>query len=124
MSDEKTVKETGVAYMTAATSAIIGPFVQRGLFENQETAVAEMAHTYIVRQIQQCRQTIDTLQNRYGMNYAQFEAYLRARAQALINTPDITLNQALMQEEDDALDWKIAHEMQASWLGLQTEFLT
>ncbi len=57
MSDEKTVKEAGATYMTAATSAIIEPFVQRRLFENQETAVAEMARAYIVRQIQQCQQT-------------------------------------------------------------------
>lgn len=121
MSDEKTVKEAGAAYITATTSAIIEPFVQRGLFENQEKAVAEMARAYIVHQIQQYQQIIDSLQARYGMNYEQFEAYLRARAQELTDTPDVALNRALMKEEDDALDWKIAREMQASWLGLQTE---
>lgn len=121
MSKDKTIKETGTVYMTANTSTIVEPFVRRGLFENQEIAIAEMARAYIVRQIQQCQQTIDALQARYGMSYEQFEAYLRARAQELIDMPDVALNQALMKEEEDALEWKIAREMQAGWLGLQAE---
>jgi len=32
-----------------------------------------------------------------------------------------TLGQAIMQEEDDWLDWKAAQEMLDSWLGLRQE---
>jgi hypothetical protein len=39
----------------------------------------------------------------------------------LIANPSPALNRAVMVEEEDALDWKIAREMLQSWLGLQAE---
>ena len=55
--------------------------------------------------------TIDSLQSRYGMTYEQFETYLQHRADKLLRTPNKNLNQAIMREENDALDWKAAREM-------------
>ncbi len=121
MSDENSIREPAVAYATRTTSTIIKPFIQRGIFTNQEGAIAEMARTYIVGQIQEYQQTIDTLQSRYGMSYEQFETYLQLRADELMRRPTKALNQAIMHEEDDSLDWKVAREMQASWLGLRIE---
>ena len=121
MSDENSIKEPAVTYATQTTATIIKPFIQRGIFANQEGAIAEMARTYIVGQIQEYQQTIDALQSRYGMNYAQFETYLQLRADELMSNPTKALNQAIMHEEDDAMDWKAAREMQSSWLGLQVE---
>ena len=121
MSDENSIKEPAAIYTTRTTSPIITPFIQRGIFPNQEGAIAEMARTYIVGQIQAYQQTIDALHARYGMSYEQFEAYLQLRANELMNSPTPALNQAIMREEDDALDWKAAREMQSSWLGLQVE---
>lgn len=121
MSDQNSIKEPATAYTTQSTATIIKPFIQRGIFANQEGAIAEMARTYIVQQIQEYQQTIDTLQSRYGMNYEQFGSYLQLRANELMNNPTKMLNQAIMHEEDDALEWKAAREMQSSWLGLQVE---
>ncbi len=122
MDDKKTIKESVATYTTIpSTSTIIEPFVQRGLFESEEKAVAELARTYVVAQIQQYQKKIEALQAQYGMSYEQFEAYLQIRANELLNSPNPTLNQALMREEDDAFDWKTALEMQSSWLGLQVE---
>jgi hypothetical protein len=39
----------------------------------------------------------------------------------LAAAPDVKLNQAVMLEEEDAHDWKIAREMLQSWLGLHGE---
>ncbi len=105
--------------MTNDVTAVIEPFVQRGLFENREKAVAEMARVYILRQIQQYQEAMDRLQAQYGMSYEQFNAYLWARAESLVETPDTAVNQAIMREEEDTLDWKIAREMTSNWLGLQ-----
>ena len=55
------------------------------------------------------------------MNYEQFNAYLKARATTLMRTPNPALGKSIMQEEDDAFDWKIAVEMLQSWLGLESE---
>ena len=33
----------------------------------------------------------------------------------------ITLGQAIMQNEDDWLDWKAAQEMLESWIGVRRE---
>ena len=102
-------------------TAVVEPFVQRGLFENSEKAVSEMARVYILRQIEWHQATIERLQEKYGMNYEQFNAYLQARAATLTTAADPALNQAVMLEEEDALDWKVAREMLSSWLGLKAE---
>jgi hypothetical protein len=107
--------------MSAQVAAMIDPFVRRGLFASPEQAVSEMARDYILRQIERHRATIEKLQTKYGMNYAQFNAYLKSRVATLMTTPNPALGKAVMQEEEDALDWKIATEMLQSWLGLQSE---
>jgi hypothetical protein len=100
---------------------IVKPFVRRGLFPSTEKAVAEMAQDYVLRQIERYRAADERLQAKYGMTYDQFDAYLQARSATLAVAPDVALNQAVMLEEEDAHDWKIAREMLHSWLGLQGE---
>jgi hypothetical protein len=107
--------------MAHAMIDIVQPFVRRGLFATPEKAVAEMAQDYVLRQIERYRAIDESLQAKYGMTYVQFEAYLRSRSTTLAATPDVKLNQAVMLEEEDAHDWKIAREMLQSWLGLQGE---
>ena len=102
-------------------SSILQPFVQRGLFPSTEKAVAEIAQDYVLRQIERYRAIDQRLQAQYGMTYDQFEAYLHARSSTLAAAPDVRLNQAVMLEEEDAHDWRIAREMLQSWLGLQGE---
>lgn len=76
-----------------------------------------MAHDCVSRQIKHYRAIVENLQARYGMTYEQFDAYLSARSALLAANPEPALNQAVMAEEEDALDWKIAREMLQSWLG-------
>jgi len=45
----------------------------------------------------------------------------RADVLIMAAAPAVELNQAVMLEEEDAHDWKIAREMLNSWLGLQSE---
>jgi len=112
--------ESQEAVMTTI-SMIVEPFVRRGLFASPEQAVTEMAREYMLRQIEHYRSSIEALQAKYGMTYEQFEAYLQSRSATLLRQPHPALNQAIMAEEEDALDWKIAREMLQSWLGLQAE---
>ena len=107
--------------MIDQVAAVIEPFVQRGLFPAPEKAVVEMARDYILRQVDRHRATLERLQAKYGMNRDQFEAYLQVRSATLTTKPSAALNQAVMAEEEDALDWKIASEMLESWLGLKSE---
>jgi hypothetical protein len=107
--------------MSPELTAVVESFVQRGLFPNAETAVAEIARDYVLRQVDRYRAIEATFQAHYGMTYEQFDDYLRARSETLRQDPSPALNQAIMSEEDDALDWKIARDMVRSWLGLQHE---
>ncbi len=107
--------------MTPEVNAVLDPFVRLGLFESHQKAVTEMARDYILRQVEEHQAVIETLQTKYGMNYDQFNAYLQARATALASNPDPRLNRAVMIEEEDALNWKIAQQMLTRLLGLQTE---
>jgi hypothetical protein len=105
---------------------VVEPFVQRGLFETTESAVRGLAQDYILRQIARYQETIDNLERKYGMDYDQFNQYLKQRA-ALLQSTGVSpeqrqsLNQTVMLEEEDALEWKIAKEMLQSWLGLKSE---
>jgi len=60
------------------------------------------------------------------MNYQQFRQYLRERSELLVKD-DLSdekrqiLGKAVMVEEDDLLDWKVAREILESWLGLRQE---
>lgn len=107
--------------MSSNLSAVVEPFVRRGLFPNVEMAVTEIARDYILHQIDHYRSIEAALEARYGMSYGQFEDYLHARSETLHRSPNSMLNQAVMAEEDDALDWKIARDMIKSWLGLRRE---
>lgn len=107
--------------MTNQVAAIVEPFVRRGLFESPEKAVTEMAREYVLHQIERYRQIVETFETKYGMTYEQFDAYLQSRAATLTKSPNTDLNKAIMIEEDDALDWKIARDMLQSWLGLNAE---
>ena len=91
--------------------------MRRGLFPNAEMAVAEITRDYVLRQIERYRAMETAFQARYGMTYEQFDDYLRARSGILSKKPNPALNQAIMLEEDDALDWKIARDMVQNWLG-------
>ena len=97
--------------MSPELIAVVEPFVRRGLFPNAEMAVAEIARDYVLRQIERYHAVETAFQARYGMTYEQFDDYLRVRSETLSKNPNPALNQAIMIEEDDALDWKI----RATW---------
>lgn len=99
--------------------AVISPFVERGLFESPEQAVYEMALDYILHQIERYKEKIKGFEQKYGMSFDDFELYLRSRSIYLTHNPNQDLSQAVMIEEDDAFDWKVASEMLANWLGVQ-----
>lgn len=103
------------------TSPVIEPFIRRGIFNDSDAAIVEMARDYIARHVAAHQATIDRLQTKYGMTYEQFSAYLQARADILAQKPDPRLNEAVMLEEEDALEWKIAREMLKDWLLIQAE---
>lgn len=107
--------------MSANVTAVMEPFVRRGLFPNTESAVTEIAREYVLRQIEQYRSIEKGFEARYGMTYEQFQNYLRVRSDTLTHAPNPQLGVAIMSEEDDAEEWKIAREMLQSWLGLQQE---
>ena len=104
--------------MTDQVASVIEPFVRRGLFASPEQAVVQMARDYVLRQIEHYRAAIENLQAKHGMTYEQFDAYLKSRSATLAIASNPILNQAIMKEEEDAMDWKVANEMLQSWLGL------
>ncbi len=107
--------------MIDQVTTILEPFVQRGLFPTAESAVSEMARDYVLRQIENYQKKINELQAKHGMTYDQFNAYLKARSATLAASPNPTLGKAIVAEEEDALDWKIAQEMLQNWLGIKSE---
>ncbi|NHZ72469.1 MAG: hypothetical protein GWP17_05245 [Aquificales bacterium] len=114
--------------MTAIADTMLAPLIKRKFFFNEEDALQELLRGYILNQIAKLQQEVEKFEEKYGMRFKQFEAYLHERS-ALLSGNSMSamqrqrLGQAVMQEEDDWLDWKAAQEMLESWLGLQAEVL-
>lgn len=112
--------------MTAIASAVIQPLIKRNIFRSEEEAVQVLLREYILHQIAELQQQIEHFRRKYGMEFQQFIEYLHTRSELLQNgalSPEQRqkLGQAVMQEEDDWIDWKAATEMLENWLGIRQE---
>jgi hypothetical protein len=103
--------------MSQNLAEIVHPLVEKGLFENAEIAVRNLMLDYTLHHIEHYQEIIRKFEQKYGMNYDQFNKYLSEHAKKVGS--DIQLQKRIMTEEEDALDWKIATEMLESWLGLR-----
>lgn len=112
--------------MNTSVSAMVEPLVNRKMFATEEEAVRSLLREYILQQVSRLQQELSSLEDKYGMSFAQFAAYLHERS-LLLEEGDLSskerkaLGRAIMQEEDDWLDWKVNQEMLDSWLGLRQE---
>ncbi len=112
--------------MDTSVTMAIQPLVRRKIFATEEQAVRELLRDYILRQITTLQREVTRFERKYGMPLQRFSEYLHERS-VLLETEQLSpqqrqvLGQAIMQEEDDWLDWKAAEEMLESWLGLRRE---
>ncbi len=115
--------------MNTRTSTMVKPLVSRNIFATEEEAVRSLLREYILQQINQLQRELSGFERKYGMSFDQFAAYVHERS-VLLEEGDLspkqrrTLGRAVMQEEDDWLDWKATQDMLESWLGLRQEVVT
>jgi len=104
----------------------IEPLIRRQIFASEEQAARTLVQDYILRQITTLQRDLGRFERKYGMSFERFGEYLHERS-TLLETSQLTpqqrraLGQAVMREEEDWLEWKAAHEMLASWLGVRQE---
>jgi len=112
--------------MKADVSAVMEPLIKRKIFATDEEAIRELLREYILRQIAALQREMRRFERKYGMPFERFGEYLHERS-VLLERGNLTteqrqaLGRAIMQEEDDWLDWKTTKEMLESWLGLRQE---
>lgn len=104
----------------------IEPLLRRKLFATEEDAINQLVSEYVLRQIAEKQRELSDFERKYGMSFEQFGEYLHERSRllsesALTAEQHKVLGQAVMQEEDDWLEWKMTKEMLESWLGLRME---
>ena len=109
-----------------ATHSALEHLIRRRVFPTEESAVRELTRDYVLRQIDALQSKIGDFERQYGMKYNAFGEYLRERSGLLasgegVGEEQTQLGQAIMQEEDDLLEWKAAEEMVENWLGLRQE---
>ncbi|MBI3957459.1 MAG: hypothetical protein HY328_01520 [Chloroflexi bacterium] len=109
-----------------SVQAVLEPLIRRRIFADEESAVRTLVLHYVLDQVDDLRQLIQALEQKHGMRYDQFDAYLHEHSQLLVSgalsdDERRILGQAIMQEEDDWLDWKSSIELLESWLGLEPE---
>ncbi|MBM3189283.1 MAG: hypothetical protein FJZ90_11245, partial [Chloroflexi bacterium] len=109
--------------MSSGSTNAVESLVRRRIFADEEQATRELVRDYILRQIAALQRELARFERKYGMSYQHFSEYLHERS-VLLEAGRLgaqerqTLGQAIMQEEDDWLDWKAAQEMLDGWLGL------
>lgn len=114
--------------MNTAMSAVMEPLIRRKVFVTEEEAVRSLLRQYILQQVGAFQRELARFERKYGMRFEQFAEYLHERS-VLLEEGEFSpeqrqvLGQAIMQEEDDWLDWKVAREMLESWLGLRQEVI-
>lgn len=102
------------------------PLVRRKIFASEEQAVRELVLDYVLHQIAVLEQELSKFETKYGLRWERFEEYLHERS-TLLQTGTLTaeqrqaLGRALMEEEDDWLEWKATRGLLESWLGLRQE---
>lgn len=112
--------------MNATISTVIEPLIRRKIFPSEEAAVREIVKDYILRQVTTLKREVSRFERKYGMNLERFRQYLHERS-LLLERADFseaqrqTLSRAVMQEEDDCMDWQVAQDFLESWLGLRQE---
>jgi len=112
--------------MSASLAVAMEPLIRRKIFMTEEQAIRELLRDYILRQISILQREAARFERKYGMHFERFVEYLHERS-ILLETSQLlpqqrqALGRAIMQEEDDWLDWKAAREMLESWLGLRQE---
>ena len=112
--------------MQKTVNMMFEPLIRRKIFATERDAVRELLGDYILQRISTLQKEIARLRRKYGMNFERFGEYLHERS-ALLEKDSLSpekrkvLGLAIMEEEDDWLDWKVAREMLESWLGLREE---
>ena len=114
--------------MNTIVSSVMEPLIRRKVFATEEEAVRSLLREFILRQINGLQRELTRFERKYGMRFEQFVEYLHERS-VLLQEGELSpeqgqvLGRAVMQEEDDWLDWKVAREMLESWLGLRQEVI-
>ena len=112
--------------MSPTASAVIKPLIQRKIFASEEDAVRALLRDYMLRQVADLQQKTEQFRQQYAMDFHQFSEYLHERS-ALLERGSLSqeqrqvLGRAIMQEEDDWLDWKAAQDMLENWIGMRQE---
>lgn len=115
--------------MSTTISPVIEPLIKKKIFSTEEEAIQELTREYILRQIDTLRRKVSRFERKHGMRFQQFSEYLHERS-VLLEKSNLSaeqrqkLSQAIMQEEDDLLDWKVAKELMESWIGIRREVRT
>ncbi len=112
--------------MSASINEPIELLIKRRIFKTEDEAIRNLLRDYILGKIAGLRREIGRFERKYGMRFEQFSDYIHDRS-VLLETGNLSenqrlnLSQAIMQEEDAWLDWKVAREMLDSWLGINRE---
>jgi len=114
--------------MNTTVSAVMEPLIRRKVFATEEEAVRSLLRQYVLQQIGALQRELTRFERKYGMRFKQFTEYLHERSVLLEKgelSPEqrLALGRAIMQKEDDWLDWKVAREMLEGWLGLRREVI-
>jgi hypothetical protein len=103
--------------------AAIKPLIKRKIFKSEEDAVQKLLGSYVLQNVDELKNTLQSYSLKYNMDFEQFSDYLHEKSlllneRKLSPKKRISLGKEIMTEESDLLEWKASKEILESWLGL------
>jgi hypothetical protein len=105
-----------------AVQRYISPLVQKELFLNEEEAIRELVHNYIIKKTSELSSGILIFEEKYKMQFYQFQNLIKEEIAVSVNSSNIDkkkFSQLLMEHEDDLQEWKAKQEILDSWLSME-----
>ncbi|CAG0978335.1 hypothetical protein ANRL3_01964 [Anaerolineae bacterium] len=112
--------------MESQVQMILEPFVERRMFSSTAEAARKLASEYVTKHIQSQQRKVARMERKYGKTFREFEEYLHQRSrklQSLSLKPNAKkrLGRAIMNEEEDWLEWKATCEALDRWMKLERD---
>lgn len=106
----------------AVVQKYLSPLLVKDLFTSEEEAMRELVLSYISRKVAELSIGVESLEEKYQMNYLQFQSFIQKEIQfskkATLEEKK-NLSKSIMAHEDDLLEWKAKREILESWLELR-----
>ena len=116
----------GTVYNMSAdmVKKIIDPFLTHGICKDEAEALKMLAKDYVQRQVGRYRERVEHFRSFYQISVEEFAKQVVALCQGFETIPalgHLSIQQQVLQAEDDLEEWQAAEQFLARWQAVEAE---